>query len=44
MYKQADIGYLQARTQRLQDTVALALALGAGWDANAGQAQARQLS
>ena len=40
-YHQADIGYLQARTQRLQDTVALFLALGGGWDASAAQAQAR---
>jgi NodT family efflux transporter outer membrane factor (OMF) lipoprotein len=32
-YHQADIGYLQSRTQRLQDTVALFLALGGGWDA-----------
>ncbi|MGT2508348.1 efflux transporter outer membrane subunit [Cupriavidus basilensis] len=41
-YHQADIGYLQARTQRLQDTVALFLALGGGWDAGAAQAQARR--
>ncbi|WP_458763917.1 efflux transporter outer membrane subunit [Cupriavidus basilensis] len=34
-FHQADIGYLQARTQRLQDTVALFLALGGGWDASA---------
>jgi NodT family efflux transporter outer membrane factor (OMF) lipoprotein len=30
-YFQAKIGYLQARTQRLQDTVALFVALGGGW-------------
>lgn len=30
-YQQAALGYLQARTQRLQDTVALFLALGGGW-------------
>ncbi|MCY1341131.1 efflux transporter, outer membrane factor (OMF) lipoprotein, NodT family [compost metagenome] len=36
-YQQANMGYLQARTQRLQDTVALFVALGGGWDA----AQAR---
>ncbi|GAB7540612.1 hypothetical protein [Cupriavidus sp. 8B] len=43
-YQQADIGYLQARTQRLQNTVALFLALGGGWDASAAQAQGRPLS
>lgn len=31
-YEQASIGYLQARTQRLQDTVALFLALGGDWE------------
>jgi NodT family efflux transporter outer membrane factor (OMF) lipoprotein len=30
-YYQAKIGYLQARAQRLQDTVALFIALGGGW-------------
>ncbi len=30
-YHQAKIGYLQAVTQRLQDTVALFVALGGGW-------------
>jgi len=30
-YQQASIGYLQARTQRLQDTAALFVALGGGW-------------
>lgn len=30
-YQQAKIGYLQARAQRLQDTVALFVALGGGW-------------
>jgi NodT family efflux transporter outer membrane factor (OMF) lipoprotein len=30
-YHQASIGYLQARTQRLQDTTALFVALGGGW-------------
>ncbi|QYY32794.1 efflux transporter outer membrane subunit [Cupriavidus pinatubonensis] len=32
-YQQATIGYIQAHTQRLQDTAALFLALGAGWEA-----------
>ncbi|MBV8273444.1 MAG: efflux transporter outer membrane subunit [Cupriavidus sp.] len=31
-FEQASIGYIQAHTQRLQDTVALFLALGGGWD------------
>ena len=30
-YHQARIGYIQAQAQRLQDTVALYLALGGGW-------------
>ena len=30
-YQQAKIGYLQAQAQRLQDTVALFVALGGGW-------------
>lgn len=30
-YHQAKIGYLQARAQRFQDTVALFIALGGGW-------------
>lgn len=30
-YQQAKIGYLQVRAQRLQDTVALFVALGGGW-------------
>jgi outer membrane protein TolC len=30
-FEQATIGYIQAHTQRLQDTVALFLALGGGW-------------
>jgi NodT family efflux transporter outer membrane factor (OMF) lipoprotein len=30
-YQQARLGYLQARAQRLQDTVALFVALGGGW-------------
>ena len=30
-YHQAKIGYLQAKAQRLQDTVALFVALGGGW-------------
>lgn len=30
-FQQAAIGYLQARAQRLQDTVALFVALGGGW-------------
>ncbi|WER50629.1 efflux transporter outer membrane subunit [Cupriavidus sp. WKF15] len=30
-YQQASIGYIQARAQRLQDTVALFLALGGAW-------------
>ena len=30
-YNQAKIGYIQARTQRFQDTVALFVALGGGW-------------
>ena len=30
-YHQAKIGYLQAQAQRLQDTVALFVALGWGW-------------
>lgn len=30
-YHQAQIGYLQAKAQRLQDTVALFIALGGGW-------------
>ncbi len=30
-YQQAELGYLQAKTQRLQDTVALYVALGGGW-------------
>ena len=30
-YHQARIGYIQARAQRLQDTVALFVALGGGW-------------
>lgn len=30
-YEQARIGYLQAQAQRLQDTVALFVALGGGW-------------
>jgi NodT family efflux transporter outer membrane factor (OMF) lipoprotein len=30
-YHQAQIGYLQAKAQRLQDTVALFVALGGGW-------------
>ncbi|MDR3579612.1 MAG: efflux transporter outer membrane subunit [Oryzomonas sp.] len=30
-YQQARIGYLQAQAQRLQDTVALFVALGGGW-------------
>jgi NodT family efflux transporter outer membrane factor (OMF) lipoprotein len=30
-YQQARIGYIQARAQRLQDTVALFVALGGGW-------------
>ncbi|MGO4330957.1 hypothetical protein AB4Z48_29115 [Cupriavidus sp. 2TAF22] len=40
-YHQAEIGYLQARTRRLQGTAALFLALGGSWDASAAQAQAR---
>jgi NodT family efflux transporter outer membrane factor (OMF) lipoprotein len=31
-YHQASLGYLQALAQRLQDTVALYVALGGGWD------------
>ncbi|MDR3415931.1 MAG: efflux transporter outer membrane subunit [Nevskia sp.] len=31
-YRQAQIGYLQAKALRLQDTVALFAALGGGWD------------
>jgi NodT family efflux transporter outer membrane factor (OMF) lipoprotein len=31
LYHQAKIGYIQAQTQRLQDTVALFVALGGGW-------------
>ena len=34
-YQQAIIGYLQARTQRLQDTALLYLALGGGWKPDA---------
>jgi NodT family efflux transporter outer membrane factor (OMF) lipoprotein len=30
-YQQAKLGYLQAKAQRLQDTVALFVALGGGW-------------
>jgi len=30
-YRQAKIGFLQTQTQRLQDTVALFIALGGGW-------------
>ncbi len=30
-YQQAKLGYLQAQTQRLQDSVALFVALGGGW-------------
>jgi outer membrane protein TolC len=30
-YQQAKIGFLQSRAQRLQDTVALFVALGGGW-------------
>ncbi len=30
-YQQADLGYIQAMGQRLQDTVALFVALGGGW-------------
>ncbi len=30
-YNQAQIGYIQAQTQRFQDTVALFVALGGGW-------------
>ena len=33
-YHQARIGYLQAQAQRLQDTVALFVALGGGWQVN----------
>lgn len=32
-YHQAKLGYLQAQAQRLQDTTALFVALGGGWDA-----------
>ncbi len=28
---QSQLGYIQAKTQRLQDTVALYVALGGGW-------------
>lgn len=35
-YEQAVIGFLEARTARLQDTVALYAALGGGWQAIAG--------
>jgi NodT family efflux transporter outer membrane factor (OMF) lipoprotein len=31
LYHQAQLGYLQARAQRLQDTTALYVALGGGW-------------
>ncbi|KJK18720.1 hypothetical protein UB46_34080 [Burkholderiaceae bacterium 16] len=41
-YHRVDIGYLQARLQRMRDTAALFLALGGGWDAGAAQAQARR--
>lgn len=37
-YQQASIGYLQARTQPLQDTVALFVALGGGWEEAPGKA------
>ena len=30
-YSQATLGYVQAQAQRLQDTVALYVALGGGW-------------
>ena len=30
-YHQARVAYIQARAQRLQDTVALFVALGGGW-------------
>jgi outer membrane protein TolC len=30
-YQQARLGYLQSKAQRLQDTVALFVALGGGW-------------
>jgi NodT family efflux transporter outer membrane factor (OMF) lipoprotein len=30
-FEQAELGYIQAKTQRLQDTVALYVALGGGW-------------
>jgi len=30
-FHQASVGYLEARTQRLQDTTALFVALGGGW-------------
>ncbi len=33
-YEQARIGYIEAKTQRLQDTVALFAALGGGWIVN----------
>ncbi|HMK43106.1 MAG TPA: efflux transporter outer membrane subunit [Dissulfurispiraceae bacterium] len=35
-YQQAKIGYIQSRTQRFQDTVALFVALGGGWWNTAG--------
>ncbi|MEI6846493.1 MAG: efflux transporter outer membrane subunit [Chlorobiaceae bacterium] len=34
-YRQAKIGYLQAKAQQLQDTTALFVALGGGWSENA---------
>ncbi|MBI3580808.1 MAG: hypothetical protein HY098_01805 [Nitrospinae bacterium] len=36
-YSQAKIGYAQARGQRLQDTAALIVALGGGWEGAEGK-------
>ncbi|UWX58764.1 AdeC/AdeK/OprM family multidrug efflux complex outer membrane factor [Chlorobaculum sp. MV4-Y] len=35
-YRQAKIGYLQARAQQMQDTAAMYVALGGGWQNDAG--------
>lgn len=35
-YHQAQLGYIQAQAQRLQDTVALLVALGGGWNSTDG--------
>ena len=43
-YLQAKIGYVQAVAQRLQDTVALYVALGGGWRVTVGAPVEAKLS